>query len=588
MQICAVIPTHNHHTVLADVVAAVRASDLAVIIVDDGSDHIARDSIARLHDPDNGVTVQRLDENCGKGIAVMTGFATAQRHGYTHALQVDADGQHDLARIPDMLRAARANPNAVITGKPVYDDSIPAGRKFGRWITHFWVWVETLSLHIRDSMCGFRIYPIDASLLVWQREGVGAKMDFDTEIMVRLYWRGVDVVHIPVEVIYPEGNISNFRMWDDNVLITLMHIRLVLGMIARLPGFVLQGGHWQPARPGQTHQMQAQSRTQTRTQPHFSLQSDTSPAQHWADIDERGMYWGMRFLGMVYKAGGRYLCLAAMLPVIVYFFLTGETARKASRKYLRKMARANGTPPPRWRDSFAHFWRFGEAALDKIAGWSGEMKMDDVILPDGHDGIFSYIPKDRAIVLLVSHFGNIEIIRALASRDRDFRVNVLLHQKNAARFGKVLKKLAPESQVNLIEVSEIGPDTAIMLSQKVEQGEWVVIAADRVAIGARDKTVMVPFLGDPAPLPQGPFILAHLLGCPVYMTAAWRTNGRFEIAWEKLTDRMVLPRGKRIEAITDYATQYMAWLEQHVRAHPLQWYNFFDFWARPRDKNDQQ
>ena len=116
----------------------------------------------------------------------------------------------------------------------------------------------------------------------------------------------------------------------------------------------------------------------------------------------------------------------------------------------------------------------------------------------------------------------------------------------------------------------------------------MVIAADRVAIGARDKTVMVPFLNDPAPLPQGPFILAHLLGCPVYMAAAWRENGRFTVAWEKLTDRMVLPRGKRVEAITKYATQYMNWLEPRVRAHPMQWYNFFDFWARPKDKDDQQ
>ena len=584
MQICAVIPTHNHYTALADVVSAVRANDLAVFIIDDGSATAARTAISRLHAPENGVTVYRLNENCGKGIAVMKGLAAARRHGYSHALQVDADGQHDLARIPDMLRAARNTPNAIITGKPVYDDSIPTGRKIGRWITHFWVWVETLSLHIKDSMCGFRVYPIDAALLVWQREGVGAKMDFDTEIMVRQYWRGVDVVHVPVEVIYPDGNISNFRMWQDNVRITLMHIRLVLGMIMRLPGFVLQGCNWQPAP---AHENDGRPNP-IRNTSHFSLKSDTAPDRHWADIDERGMYWGMRFLGWLYKAGGRYLCLTAMFPVIAYFFLTGETARKASRKYLRKMARVNGTRPPRWRDSFVHFWRFGEAALDKVAGWTGEMKLDDIVLPNGHDNIFSYIPKDQAIVLLVSHFGNIEIIRALASRDRDFRVNVLLHQKNAARFGKVLKKLAPESQVNLIEVTEIGPDTAIMLSQKVEQGEWVVIAADRVAIGARDKTVMVPFLGDPAPLPQGPFILAHLLGCPVYMAAAWRKNGRFEIAWDKLTDRLVLPRATRTEAITDYATQYMAWLEKRVRAHPLQWYNFFDFWARPRDENDQQ
>jgi predicted LPLAT superfamily acyltransferase len=578
MQICAVIPTHNHHTALADVVAAVRVCGLPVIIVDDGSDVLARDAIAALHAPQNDVFVHRLDENGGKGIAVITGLAIAQRHGYSHVLQVDADGQHDLERIPDLLTAARQHPDAVITGQPVYDDSIPTGRKIGRWATHVWVWIETLSLTIRDSMCGFRVYPVHACLDVWKREGAGAKMDFDTEILVRLFWRRVDVISIPVRVIYPDGNISNFRLWDDNVLITLMHTRLVFGMLARLPAFVIARGKWHP------------NRENTKTGiPHApaSHGPHNRGAPHWADMDERGIYWGMRFLGWIYKTGGRFLCLGVMMPVIVYFFLTGETARKASRKYLRKMARVNGTAPPTWRDSFRHFRHFGEAALDKIAGWSGDVKMDDVVFPNGQNGVFSYLPRDEAIVLLVSHFGNIEMIRALASRERNFRVNVLLHQKNAARFGKVLQKLAPESQVNLIEVSEIGPDTAMMLSQKVEQGEWVVIAADRVAIGARDKTVMVPFLGDPAPLPQGPFILAHLLGCPVYMAAAWRNNGRFEVAWEKLTDKLVLPRGGRVEAITAYASQYMAWLEPKVRAHPMQWYNFFDFWARPKDKDDQ-
>lgn len=586
VRLCAVVPTHNHYSALGDVIATLRQHDLAIIIVDDGSSPDIATNIAALHDPDHQVTVHRLDENGGKGIAVMTALAIAERHGFTHALQVDADGQHDLGKLPAMIQSAHNHPDALITGKPVYDESIPTGRKIGRWVTHVWVWIETLSLAIRDSMCGFRVYPIAPSLAVWRDEGCGHKMDFDTEIMVRLFWRGVPVIEIPTDVTYPAGNISNFRVWEDNVLISWMHTRLVFGMIARLPCFLLAGAKWQDQTKPSTTTTQDQN-PQSKSAQGVSPSNNARASRHWADIDERGIYWGMRFLGAVYRYGGRGLCLAVMFPIILYFFLTGDQARKASHDFLRRVARINHAPMPGWFDSFKHFLAFGQSALDKIAAWCGEHKMDDVDLPAGHNSLFSYIPKNQAAVLLVSHFGNIEMIRAMATRERDFRVNVLLHQKNAARFGRVMQKLAPESQVNLIEVTEIGPDTAMLLQDKVAQGEWVVIAADRVAIGARDKTVSVPFLGDDARFPQGPFILAYLLGCPVYMAAAWRKGNRFAVDWQKLTDKMELPRKGRTDHIAAYARQYADWLAKLALAHPRQWFNFYDFWAPRKDQNDK-
>lgn len=569
MKICALIPTHNHHTVLADVVARVRDQGLPVFIIDDGSNVTTEQKVQALHDPENGVTCHRLSHNSGKGVAVMQGMAHASAAGYSHAVQIDADGQHDLDRLSDMLEQSRNDPTALITGLPIYDDSIPTGRKIGRWVTHFWVWIETLSTTIRDSMCGFRVYPIAQSLAVWHEEGAGNKMDFDTELMVRLYWRGVPIIHVPTKVTYPKGNMSNFRMWEDNLLISAMHTRLVFGMLARLPGYIGRGGKF------------ARSPADNRGDDSADI------SHHWAEIDERGMYFGMRFLGMVYRIAGRRVCLAIMLPVIVYFYLTGGIARRASRDFLVRSAQHGGTvAPTRW-NSFRHFLGFGESALDKIAAWCGELKQDDLELPDQAKDLFAYIPRDQAAVLLVSHFGNMELVRAIASRDRDFRVNVLLHHKNAARFGRVVQKLAPKSQVDLIEVTDIGPDTAIMLRERVERGEWIVIAADRVAIGARDKSVEVPFLGENAHFPQGPFILAYLLQCPVYMAAAWRKDGHFKIAWQKLTDRLTLPRKNRTDAITGYATQYAQWLEKIVIREPLQWFNFYDFWAKKKADDDQ-
>jgi hypothetical protein len=126
----------------------------------------------------------------------------------------------------------------LITGLPRYDDSVPACRKIGRWITHVWVWIETLSLQIGDSMCGFRVYPLAAVRALLDRRPVGNRMDFDIEIIVRLFWAGTPVCGLPVRVIYPPGNSSNFDMLRDNWRIAKLHTRLVLIMLLRLP-FIL-------------------------------------------------------------------------------------------------------------------------------------------------------------------------------------------------------------------------------------------------------------------------------------------------------------------------------------------------------------
>jgi len=230
---CAIVPTHNHWKALPQVVARLRALDLAVFVVDDGSDEQARRAIAAL--AGEGVTVRRLEVNRGKGVAVVGGFQQARAAGFSHAVQVDADGQHDLDALPNLLAAAAAHPQALVSGAPRYDDSIPTGRKIGRWITHLWVFVETLSLRITDSMCGFRVYPLAAVDALLAEEAVGDRMDFDTDIMVRLFWRGVAPLMVPVRVSYPPGNTSNFDLLRDNLRITRMHTRLVLTMLSRLP-----------------------------------------------------------------------------------------------------------------------------------------------------------------------------------------------------------------------------------------------------------------------------------------------------------------------------------------------------------------
>jgi len=235
---CAVVPSHNHCRVLGSIVTALRGHGLDVIVVDDASGEPARAAIAALHAPAEGVEVLRLERNQGKGGAVMTGLRRAAERGFTHAVQVDADGQHDLGAVAALLSAAQAQPDALVSGRPVYDRSVPRSRQIARWLTHVWIWVETLSLSVKDSMCGFRVYPLAATLAVLDGETLGRRMDFDPEIVVRLFWRGVPTVHIPVRVVYPEGNTSNFRLLRDNWLLTRMHTRLVFTMLLRLPSIL--------------------------------------------------------------------------------------------------------------------------------------------------------------------------------------------------------------------------------------------------------------------------------------------------------------------------------------------------------------
>ncbi|WP_018996628.1 glycosyltransferase family 2 protein [Hirschia maritima] len=231
----AIIPTYRHVKALPSIVDELVARDCPVIIIDDGNAPEQAQQIAALADPMRRVQVVRLSENGGKGVAVKAGFKQAAECGWTHAIQIDADGQHDISQLPEMMDLCRRNPKAVICAIPVYDHTIPKGRKIGREITHFWVRVETLSLEINDSMCGFRIYPLEDAVHVISRELIGARMDFDTEILVQLNWRGLRVVEHPTKVIYPAENVSNFRMLWDNVRISAMHTRLAVQAPFRVP-----------------------------------------------------------------------------------------------------------------------------------------------------------------------------------------------------------------------------------------------------------------------------------------------------------------------------------------------------------------
>jgi len=235
---CAVIPVFDHERTIAHVVAAVRESGLPCLLVDDGSGPACARELDRLAHEVPGTKLIRLAPNRGKGAAVIAGFRTAAAEGRTHALQIDADGQHALGDIPRFIEEARAHPAALICGRPVFDASMPRLRRYGRWITHALVWIETLSFEIPDSLCGFRVYPLEPVIRLAACEHIGARMDFDVEILVRLHWRGVPLRWIATRVVYPLDGISHFRLVRDNAYMVFLQLRLLGGMFVRLPRLI--------------------------------------------------------------------------------------------------------------------------------------------------------------------------------------------------------------------------------------------------------------------------------------------------------------------------------------------------------------
>jgi glycosyltransferase involved in cell wall biosynthesis len=241
---CVLIPTYNTPATLRRVVEAVRAHINEVIVVDDGSGPEGRAEAAALGAEGLARVVHRA-KNGGKGAAVKTGLLAAKAQGFTHAFQVGADGQHEVGAVPRFLAAAEAHPGALVLGAPVFDQSAPAGRKAARKITIFWVHLETGGAVIEDPMCGYRVYPVDEALAVDAR---GDAMDFDPEIAVRMVWRGVPVLNLPVrvrDVPAEGGGVSHFRVFWDNLAISLMHSRL---MIEKIVGRLFGGRRFGPAR----------------------------------------------------------------------------------------------------------------------------------------------------------------------------------------------------------------------------------------------------------------------------------------------------------------------------------------------------
>lgn len=235
MRYCFVIPVYNHPDYIAPLIEQLQQFALPIIVVNDGSDAACSALLATLAEQYPNIDLLSHSVNQGKGQAVMTGLVHAHQLGMTHALQIDADGQHCWADIPRFLQCSEKHPQAMVIGKPIFDETVPKKRLYGRYATHVWVWINSLSFEIQDSMCGFRVYPLASTVQVIESTRLQPRMGFDSEILVRLKWNNVPFINLPTKVIYHPQGISHFNAWQDNLGLSQTHAKLFAGMLIRLP-----------------------------------------------------------------------------------------------------------------------------------------------------------------------------------------------------------------------------------------------------------------------------------------------------------------------------------------------------------------
>jgi predicted LPLAT superfamily acyltransferase len=301
-------------------------------------------------------------------------------------------------------------------------------------------------------------------------------------------------------------------------------------------------------------------------------------SSHWADLGETTFTAGIGFLSRVHRWFGRWPFRVCLYPVVLFYWLTSTTARRASLEYLQRVQQAHGVfarKPGHWT-SLRHFCCFAETLLDKTLAMSGRYPPERLAF-EGEQAIVEQMESGVGGVIVTAHLGCLELLQASASWRPDLKINILVHTAHAQRFNRILARLNPEAQVRLLQVTGFNAPTAMLLADRVAAGEWIAIAGDRIPVTG-DRLLQVPFLGRLAAFPAGPYLLASLLHCPVYMMACVHAGAGYTAHVSKFADRIQLPRAQRVQVMTQYAAAFAHWIEERLRESPLDWFNFYPFW----------
>lgn len=299
---------------------------------------------------------------------------------------------------------------------------------------------------------------------------------------------------------------------------------------------------------------------------------------HWTGIQERGTAFGLRCALWTYRLLGAWALRFITEFIAAYFFLTGREARRASRHYLQRLHRRGAWPrqPTAW-DGYRHVRTFAMSYVDRFLAW---MDAADVPVDFPESAAFeARLASGTGALFISAHLGNLDMLRGLGASRGLKGLNAVIYSEHVARFQDLLKEINPRYNLDLIHITDVGPDTAMALEEKVARGEVLFIVGDRSPASLSGRTLKVPFLGGEADFPIGPLFLAHLLQCPVYLFFCVREGARYRIHLTPFAERFALPRDNREGALREGLLRYAQAVEARCEATPLQWFNFYDFWG---------
>ncbi len=302
--------------------------------------------------------------------------------------------------------------------------------------------------------------------------------------------------------------------------------------------------------------------------------------EHWSDKQERGNLFVLRLATRLIRYCPTWLLGVLAHIVVLYFYVTSPGERRNIADYQRHLRSWSGRTDlvPGCAPVYRQFLAFGQALIDRMSVWQGRLRYEHIVVEDPQ-GIHREMlyAKGRGQILICSHLGNTEISRALVAHHKGLVLNILIHSKHAQMYNQVMADLGADNDIRLLQVTELDIDTMMMLQQRVDNGEWIAIAADREPVRG-EKVVPVSFLGDTVSFPQGPWLMAGLLKASVNTLFCTRHHGRYSLQIERMSDRIQWSRQDRDIVIRDWVQRYAQRLEQVCMKAPLQWFNFYDFW----------
>jgi predicted LPLAT superfamily acyltransferase len=294
--------------------------------------------------------------------------------------------------------------------------------------------------------------------------------------------------------------------------------------------------------------------------------------QGWFDIREVGTVWGIRFVAWLCTVAGRAPARLFLRVLSVYYLWTHRLARSASAAYWRRL----GENPTRRRIA-NHIYHFAVVATDRFLFLTKRTESFE-ITTNGSEHLAALRASGKGAILLGAHLGSFQAMSAVANAE-NLRIRIVGDFRNAEVINGVLRKFNPSAEASVIPISD-GIEFVIAIKEAIEAGELVGILGDRVR--PREAFACPNFLGSPAPFPTGPYALASVLQCPIYLTfGLYHEPNRYELYCEPFAEGVKVPRAERDKVFQEQAQGFADRLSYYTRLAPDNWFNFFDFWSPP-------